>query len=51
MTVHGTKAGKKSGIDGKAFDMMDMYFHFNVLGHSCIKIFDALSICSQPINQ
>lgn len=50
MIVHGIKVGKRSGIGGKAFDMMNMYFHFDVLGHSCITIFDALGICSHPIN-
>lgn len=47
MTVHGTKAGKKSGIGGKAFDMVNMYFHFDEPGHSCITIFGALSIYSR----
>lgn len=51
MTVHGTKAGKKSGIGGKAFDMVNMYFHFDVLGYSYRTIFGALSIYSRRINQ
>lgn len=46
MIVRGTKAGKRSGIDSKDFDIIEMYFKFdNKSEYSDMTIFKLIAIC------